>query len=111
MKFEDFDLTTLRKLIDNLREYHNIPNYHKMKKPELVAALNHKFHIHNGLIYLNDSIKREYEDEYGQIFENYKEKIQDKNYPMRLKQASAMREAKSEYKKNPSKRELKSYNL
>jgi len=54
MSFNDKTLTYLKNIASKLSEYHPIENIHKMRKHELVSALNDHFEVKNGNIHLKN---------------------------------------------------------
>ena len=55
--FNTLTLKELKLLLKELREYHSIKNYSKMKKPELVEALSARFNMVSGNLYLREDVR------------------------------------------------------
>ena len=50
--FSELSLKELRLLLRELREHHSIKNYSKMKKKELIAAIEARFILRDGNLFL-----------------------------------------------------------
>lgn len=55
--FDDLSLKELRLLLRELKAHHNIRGSSKMKKPELVAALQARFVLRDGNLYLREDTR------------------------------------------------------
>ena len=55
--FDNLKVHALRKLISQYKAHHNIKGYSKMKKPQLVNALNQRFILHDNQLYFKPSVE------------------------------------------------------
>ncbi len=54
--FHELSLTELKELVKDLRAHHNIRGYSRMKKESLVAALDARFVLRDGNLYLKEEL-------------------------------------------------------
>jgi hypothetical protein len=58
--FEKLSVRQLKNLVRNFKKLHNISNYSKMKKLQLVNKLKENFYIENEHLYLKEEMPRSY---------------------------------------------------